>query len=446
MKIYFIQPSVGILPNNKSIKSWQMYPLSIATLAGLTPEEHQIKFTDDRFEKIDYDFNADIIAIPVETYTAQRSYEISRRFREKNRTVIMGGIHAMLEPLEVSLHCEAVCKTGAESVWNIILSDFQNRKLKQFYSEEVTRDQKLTHIQPRRDLFYKKPYLPFEIIETGRGCRNSCDFCAVQAAHRQSYRSKSIDDIISDIKSVDRRNIYFADDNFVSDFKRTKELCRRMEPLGKKWFSHGSINMADDEELLKVMQRSGCVNLLIGFETLNEASLKAMGKSWNTAKRSFEDSIKKIRDNGITIYATFCFGYDTDTKDDFKRAFDFSMQQKFAFCAFNHLVPFPNTPLYHRLKKEGRLFEDKWWLRKGCKFGEVVFKPKNMSADELAESCFHYRKQFYKYSSIIKRMRDFKSNSKDLYNFFIVGLANIASKRGVEQRQYLEIGRKEDDR
>jgi len=236
MKIYFIQPSIGIIPNEKPIKTWQMYPLSIATLAGLTPEEHQISFTDDRLEKIDFDIDADLIVIPVETYTALRSYEISRRFREKSKPVLMGGIHAMLEPLEVSKHCDAVCTTGAELVWSEILSDFQKRKLKQFYSEAVTKEQKLFHIQPKREVFYKKSYLPFEIIETGRGCRNRCDFCAVQSAHRQSYRSKYIDDIISDIKSVKGKNIYFADDNFVSDFKRTKELCRRMEPLGKKWF------------------------------------------------------------------------------------------------------------------------------------------------------------------------------------------------------------------
>jgi radical SAM superfamily enzyme YgiQ (UPF0313 family) len=443
MKIYFIQPAISKL--KEPIKSWQMYPLSIATLAALTPTDYEIKFTDDRFEKIDYNFDADLIVIPVETYTAQRAYYIAKKFKEKKKIVVMGGIHAMLEPLEVLEHCDSVCTTGAEKIWGTILKDFEENKLQKIYSEPLINDESLIHIPPRRDLFDNKPYLPFDIIETGRGCKNRCDFCAVQAAHKQAYRSKSIDEIISDIKSVKRKNIYFADDNFVADFKRTKELLKRMIPLKKKWFSHGSINMADDKELLELLRKSGCVNLLIGFETLNQETLRQMNKSWNNIKRSYNESIKKINDHGITIYATFCFGYDTDTKDDFKRTFDFAMQQKFAFCAFNHLMPFPNTALYYRLKKENRLFEDKWWLKKGYEFGKVVFKPKNMSALELEESCYHYRKEFYKYSSIFKRMLDFKANSKDLYNFFIIALANISSKKAVFQRQNLKIGLNEND-
>jgi radical SAM superfamily enzyme YgiQ (UPF0313 family) len=438
MKIQFIQPSIG-RKSERYIRSWQMQPLPIATLAGLTPPEHEVSFVDDRFQNIDYNAQSDIVALPVETYTAQRAYEISRRFREKGIHVVMGGIHAMLEPQEVSKNCDSVCITGAETIWEKMLDDFQKRRLQKVYFEENTGQ--LIHVQPRRDLFNGLPYLPLEIIETGRGCPNHCDFCAVQVAHKQSYRSKSLDSIIQDIESVKGKNIYFADDNFVSDFKRTKELCRRMSPLKKKWFSHGSINMADDEELLKLLEKSGCVNLLIGFETLNQETLREMGKSWNNARRSYEEAIKKIRDNGITIYATFCFGYDSDTKEDFKRAFDFSIEQKFALCAYNHLIPYPNTPLYHRLKNENRLFEEKWWLREGYKFGEVVFKPKNMSAEELAEYCFECREQFYKYSSIARRIMDFKANSKNAYNLLAVGISNLASKRGIKERQYWEIGK-----
>lgn len=439
MKIQFIQPSIGKMEGRKYIKSWQMQPLPIATLLGMTPCEYQTSFTDDRFEDIDYTASADLIAMPIETYTAKRTYEISRRFREKGITVIMGGIHAMLEPEEVSHNSDSVCVSGAETVWQQMLNDFKNGQLKKFYREENP-SKVLMHTQPDRSIFRGKPYLPLEIIETGRGCGNSCDFCAVQMAHGSRYRSKTIDDIVSDVQSAEGKNVYFADDNFVSDFRRTKELCKRLEPLGKKWFSHGSINMADDPELLRLLERSGCVNLLIGFETLNQETLRQMGKAWNTAKRTYEESIGKIRDSGLTIYASFCFGYDNDTKDDFKRAFDFAMEQKFGLTAFNHLVPYPNTPLYHRLRKEGRLFEDKWWLREGYRFGEVVFRPKNMSAEDLAETCYEYRKQYYRLMPMLGRMSDFKANSKDLYNFFGLWIANLSSKKAVEERQYWEIG------
>lgn len=445
MKIHLIQPSIGKKDGKGYVKSWQMQPLPIATLAGLTPKEHEVTFTDDRFETINYEIEADLIAMPVETYTAQRSYKIARKFRERNMPVVMGGIHAMLEPQEVAQHCDVVCISGAENVWEGILDHFSNGNNKnglvaKVFSQQSGKRERLSHVEPRRDLFEGKPYLPLEIVETGRGCPFTCDFCAVYGAYNQSYRSKSIEDIVSDVESLNRKNVYFADDNFVSDFRRTKELCRALEPLNIHWFSHGSINMANDEDLLKSLERSGCTNILIGFESLNPESLKAMGKSWNIAKRSYSDAVKKLRDNGLTIYATFALGYDTDTKDDFQRTVDFAIEQKFALAAFNHLIPYPNTPLYKRLNQEGRLFEDKWWLREGYKFGEVVFQPKNMSAEELAEGCFDCRKQFYSYSSIARRMLDFKANAKNPYTALVASMANLTSRKGIVQRQYWEIG------
>jgi len=131
MKIDFIQPSIGKMNGKKYIKSWQMQPLPIATLIGMTPKEHQTTFTDDRFDNINYDTDADLIAMPIETYTAKRTYEISRRFRERMKPVIMGGIHAMLEPEEVKQNCNSVCITGAESIWQQMLEDFKNGRLKE---------------------------------------------------------------------------------------------------------------------------------------------------------------------------------------------------------------------------------------------------------------------------------------------------------------------------
>lgn len=441
MKIKLIQPSVGKIKDEKYVRTWQMEPLGIATIAGLTPDDHDIDFVDDRFDEINYDDGADLVGITVETYTAQRAYKIAEGFRERGIPVVMGGIHASLATDEVKDNCDAIVVGGAEFTWAKVLEDAEKGKLESFYREpRPGKGDELLAVSPRREIFDGKPYLPLKMIETGRGCPFVCDFCAIAGSYEQSYVSKSIDDIVQAVDEVDGRFVYFSDDNFVSRFGRTKDLCDALAPLGKSWFSHGSINMADDTELLRKLEKSGCMNILIGFESLNPETLKDMGKSWNIQKRGYSEALGKLRDHGITVYGTFVFGYDNDTIDDFERTLEFAIEQKLALAAFNHLVPFPKTPLYERFKKDGRLKEDKWWLREGYRFGQVAFEPKNMTAEELTEGCYDLRKKFYSVTSTAKRMWEFSANSKTFTQAVVGTYSNLASNFGVQQRQAWPIG------
>ena len=439
MKTTLILPSVGKVRGEKYVKSWQMYPLNLAVLASLAPEDVDVRFVDDRLEGIPYDEQTDLVGMSVETYNAQRSYNIASEFRRKGVPVVLGGIHASLDTAEVTEHADSVVVGDAETVWEQVLRDAENGELQKVYRSQPRKGE-LIHVPPRRDLFKGKKYLPVGLVETGRGCPFTCDFCAIAGSYEGSYRTKAIDDIVSDIESTDQRNLYFVDDNFISKFSRTKDLCDAIAPLGKKWMSQGSINMANDRELLKGLEKSGCVNILIGFESLNEETLKSMGKTWSTAKRDYGESIQRLRDHGVSIYGTFVFGYDSDTKDDFKRTVDFAKEHKLALAAFNHLIPFPGTPLYSRLKEEGRLHHDKWWLEPDYRFGDVAFTPKNMTPDELAENCFEARKDFYSYGSIFHRMQDRKANLKDFSNAAYFYWVNLFSGKEVARRQGWPIG------
>ncbi len=439
MKITLIQPSIGKHKNETYPKSWSMYPLNLAVIAGLTPKEDEISFLDDRFENIPYDLPTDLVAMPVETYTARRTYSIADKFRERGIPVILGGIHATLMPEEAKQHADAIVMGDAEPVWKSIIEDLKKESLNGVY--HVPSNGAVLEKTPiDRRIFDGSKYLPVSLIETGRGCYFNCDFCAVTAMHKGTYRAKPIEDIVREIEQVGGRDFYFVDDNFVSDFRRTKDLCNAITPLQIRWISQGSINMAEDPKLLSSLEKSGCFNILIGFESLNPKTLETMGKSWASAKRNYTESMKKIRDHGITVYATFVFGYDTDTKEDFKRTLDFAMDQKFALAAFNHLVPFPGTPLYQRLKEQKRLIHDNWWLKEDGKFGEVVYRPKNMSPEELAENCFEARKSFYNIGSIGKRLLEFKANSKSLVNAGYFSWVNLFSGREVSKRQGWQIG------
>ncbi len=438
-KITLIQPSVGINEEGTYPKSWSMYPLNLAVIAGLTPEENEVSFVDDRFEEIPYASPTDLVAMPVETYTAKRTYSIADKFREEGVPVILGGMHATLVPKEAKQHADSIVVGDAEQSWIKAIGDLERGSLSEVYNVPLER-KVLPKVPIDRTIFEGHKYLPVSLIETGRGCYFGCDFCAVTAMHNGTYRAKPIDDIVTEIKETGKKDFYFVDDNFVSDFRRTKDLCDAITPLNIRWISQGSINMAEDSKLLSSLEKSGCFNMLIGFESLNPETLKTMGKTWASAKRDYTESIKKIRDHGITVYATFVFGYDTDTKEDFKRTLDFAIDQKFALAAFNHLAPFPGTPLYQRLKEQGRLLYDNWWLRDEGKFGEVLYQPKNMSPEELSENCFEARKAFYDYRSIGKRLMEFKANSKSLVNAGYFSWVNLFSGREVNKRQGWPIG------
>jgi radical SAM superfamily enzyme YgiQ (UPF0313 family) len=439
MKIGLIKPSMGKFIDEDYVRSWSMQPLEIAVLAGMTPDHHEIKFVDDRFDEIDFSEDYDLVAIPVETYTAKRAYNIARRWRERGVPVVMGGIHVSLCEDEVRMHSDYTVVGGAEDTWVQFLDDFEKGVARETYRTDP-KAKTLGHVRPRREIFDGRSYLPLEMVETGRGCPFSCDFCAIHGAFQGSYSTKELDAIVEDIAGIRKKFLYFVDDNFVSHQQRTIDLCREIAPLKKKWFSHGSITMTNNEKLMKALSESGCANILIGFESLNPKVLKAMGKSWNTRQREYNESLKKLRDHGITVYGTFVFGYDEDEPDTFERTLEFALEQKMALAAFNHLVPFPGTGLYQRLSAEKRLLYDPWWLDERSRFGEVTYRPKTMAPDELAERCFDLRNRFYSYSNVAKRACDLKANIKTPYQAAAYMISNLTSHKGVAERQYWPIG------
>jgi radical SAM superfamily enzyme YgiQ (UPF0313 family) len=193
------------------------------------------------------------------------------------------------------------------------------------------------------------------------------------------------------------------------------------------------------------MRRGGCDGLLIGFESLSAATLAAMGKSWNRARRDYDQAVARLRDAGLAIYATFVFGYDTDDADAIDRTLEFALRQRFCMAAFNHLVPFPGTPLYARLQREGRLRWERWWLEPGYRFGDVAFHPRQMTAEELARRCYEARNAFYRFGSVVHRALDRRANCRDWRSATRYLWVNLFSGREMRKRQGLPLGEWFDD-
>lgn len=433
MKIAFIRPSMF---GEKSKDA--MIPLVFSIIKPLTPDDVEIVFYDERVENIPENLDADVIAMTVETFSVKRAYKLASTYKQQGKTVILGGFHPTMLPEESKEFADSIMVGEAEDTWQDVIHDLKNNTLKDFYISKNDCD--LSKIKYDNSVFKGKKYNKIGLIQFSRGCRFKCEFCSVHAFFKDSIRCKSIECITEEIKQMKEKFIFFIDDNLFSDAEEAKKLFRALIPLKKKWFCQISIDVAKDKELLKLMKKSGCTLVLIGFESLNVENLKQMGKGANVQNNDYSAIIKNIYDAGIMIYGTFVVGYDSDTKDSVKNLVEFAIENKFAIANFNPLMPMPGTRLYDRLKGENKLTFDKWWLNENYHYGDAMLKPAGMSESELMDCCKDARYTFNSYKNIFSRLLNIKANCANLTNAVLFLLANLISRAEIHTKQGKSLG------
>ncbi len=438
MRVTLIYPSVGRKPGHDYVRAWQMEPLSMALLASLTPPEIDVRFYDDRMETIPFDEPTDLVAISVETFTALRAYRIAAKFRSRGVPVVLGGYHVTLCPDEARKMADSIVIGDADNVWSDVIDDQSRGELKPEYRS--AKRPSLQNIRPRREIFSGKNYQNLRLVEFARGCNFKCDFCSITAFHKASQTHRPAKEVAAEMDAVGGGRFFIVDDNFVSQPEQARRLCAELTSLGVSWVGQASIHIAQDADLLRRMTASGCRGVLIGMESLSEKNLRQMGKQWNIANGTYAESIQRFRDAGLAVYGTFVFGYDDDTEDTIKRSVDFAIEQKLFLAAFNHLIPFPGTPLHRRLENEDRLIKPTWWMDKECRVGDVVFRPARMSPAKLQQACLDARHQFFRSSSIGKRMMDWKANIRTPVMLAIYLGLNWQGKFDIGLRQGLRLG------
>ena len=416
MKIVFIKPNIGRLEHSLYVDEGRMEPLQLGVLAGLTPPDVECVLYDDRIEDIPYDDPTDLVAITVEIFTARRAYEIAAEYRLRGVPVILGGFHATLATEECQLQADSVFVGDAESLWATVVEDARRGKLRPLYKAPPGIAQ-AGGVVPRRDLFRGKGYLPITLIQFSRGCRFSCEFCAISSYFRSEHFVRRTRDVLDEIAAQDRKILFFVDDNFLSNREAAKAFLRELVPLRIRWVSQGSLDMTNDPELMDLLVESGCLGNVIGFESIAPDNLRLMRKAPNlpggaaTGWDGYEEPCRILRDHHLQTWAAFTLGHDHDTDasiDDLSR---FAHENKFCFAAYNILMPYPRTPLYDRLRAAGRLlYGGQWWLHPEYRFNHAAFVPARMSPDELTAACWRVRQRWNHPFSIFSRLWDFKTH------------------------------------
>jgi len=378
--------------------------LALPILASLSPADVEISFTDDLLTPIDLERNlkdVDLVGITVLSKTALRAYNIADAYRRKGARVVLGGIHPTAVPEEAKEHADSVVLGEAEGVWPHLVEDARMGNLKPFYRQEGYTD--LSGMpMPRRDILPRKGYLPLDVVQVSRGCPFRCEFCTVQKFFGEAHRLRPISEVVEEVRQLPHRWMMFNDDNIIGNPSYSKELLKALVPLKKKWFGQASLSGLKKIENVEALAKSGCISLFIGFESLSKKNMITSQKFQNDPSE-YREIIESLHRFGIAICGAFIFGFDEDDSSVFEETASFTIRTKLFSAVFMILTPYPETDFYHRVKSEGRLTQDRWWLLERQEDFAPHFLPTKMSAETLREGWKKAWKEFYSLPSAWKR-------------------------------------------
>ena len=400
MKIKLISPRMSLRPMDSEYKRLLSPSVSLLIVAAMTPKKHHVWVEDENARKLHLDDRPDLVGITVNVDTSLRAYEIAQRYRNRGVPVVLGGIHASACPDEGLQYANAVCIGEAEDVWKQILSDCENRALKQRYYNDQPTDLARVPI-PRWELLDKSRYLYSNIVNASRSCCFQCEFCYNSCGYvHHIYRNRPVANVVEEIRHHDTRQIMFIDDNFIGNPEWTREFVRAIKDMDLTWHAAVSANIGAYPDLLDEMQASGCRSLFIGFESINSDSVASVSKRQNKVER-YETTIREIHDRRIMINASMAFGFDHDRPSVFRETLDWLIANKIETMTGHILTPYPGTRLYLRLLSEGRIVDHN---PSHYNTSHVVFEPRLMSREQLLDGYLWIYDQFYALDSVFRRM------------------------------------------
>jgi radical SAM superfamily enzyme YgiQ (UPF0313 family) len=375
--------------------------LALTSIAGSTPCDWTVQYWDENLlhgPPPSAPF-PQVVGITVHLTFARRAYELAQWYRQRGAKVIFGGLHVLSCPDEAAPHADAIVLGEGVHAWPAVLNDVERGCLQPVYRGSYRKPYR-DDPPPRRDLLPRDSFLTTTSLIATRGCHNRCGFCylATDGLH-MPYLVRDVEQIAGEFLADDQPYAVFIDNNLGSKPDYLKELCRALRPLEKIWSAAVSLDVTDDPHLVREMALAGCTGVFVGLESLENGNIQDAGKK-SPRTEDYAERVRILRDNGIQVNGSFVLGFDHDRPSVFARTIDWIEENRLECATFHILTPYPATPLFRQMKSEGRLLHENWSLYDTA---HVVFRPRHMSPEELADGYAWCYRRMFSHASIWRR-------------------------------------------
>jgi radical SAM superfamily enzyme YgiQ (UPF0313 family) len=375
--------------------------LAMTSFAATTPDHWEIRYWDENLldGRPPFDPMPEVVGISVHLTFARRAFELAHWYRSRGSKVVLGGLHVLSCPEECAPHADALAVGDGVQLWPRILADVEWGCLRRQYTATYESDYRQDPA-PRRSILPRRSFLTTTSLIATRGCHNRCGFCYLATdGLRMPYRMRDPEQIAAEFAADGQPYAVFVDNNLGSNREYLRALCDALRPLNRIWSAAVTIDVTDDPALLRSMAIAGCSGVFVGFESLTDENLvdakKKTPKAADYARR-----VRMLHENGIQVNGSFVLGFDHDDKNVFTRTADWIEENRLECATFHILTPYPATPLFRQMEREGRLLHRDWDLYDTA---HAVFRPKHMSAEELEEGYGWLYQRLFSHASIWRR-------------------------------------------
>ncbi len=426
MKITFIYPKfekfletypqLAEMPAIAATWAFRMPPaMGIPILINLLPADVSWKVVDQNIEPVDFDDDADIIALSYFTPQAGFAHEIGDEFLRRNKTVIAGGMHPSMAPHDAALHCTSLCIGEADTIWQTIIDDYSHNRLKKVY--------KATGVPlPEQIVSAKKGIFDIEdkydwhasLVSITRGCPFGCEWCNIPLYQDTKIRLRPIETVVAEIQQLTDKEFYITDDMVMLNRPRITrymmDLCERIKDFKVRMFLSCSPAMHTDPAFLDSLARAGATSMYTVFasDPFSQRFYKKDLLVWNRTL----DLVRQLEDRGIRFFGSFGVGFDTMGEDQFDVILEFCKHANVKTAEFFIATPFPGTPFWNRVEEEHRFILPRNWKKYNC--ANIVFKPKLISEDMLLNGFLRLWKEFFKSTDLEESLSSFRQKAENI--------------------------------
>ncbi len=433
-----------IAPKGKKDSKSNQQPLfnmAIGVLVSITPPEYDIEIADEHFnDQINYDGEYDLVGITSRTIDASRAYEIADLFRQKGKRVILGGLHVSFNPDEAQAHANSIVCGEAENLWSTVLDDAAGNRLKPLYNSldfpPVTKIAPLDYVRiaksSKRGKIDGTKSIPIYIT---RGCPFECSFCVTPNFTGKLYRTQDPEELKKQIETA--KEVFFkktrraskpwfmlCDENLGINKKKLWEALELLKGCNINYSVFFSMNFLEDPETVRRLVDSGCLMVLVGFESIKQSSLEAYNKGHVNSAEKFKRVIDECRQAGLNIQGNFLINPDLDSFQDMDDLVQFVGKNNVFMPIFQIITPYPGTKMYQEYTKKGLITDYDWdkynasnLVIHSASYEPVAFQHKFLSS--------YYKA--YSWKNIINRVR------KNPYKFLNL-ITSLAFRKNIEEQ------------